>query len=135
MMRLSDKQKRFPFYYYIILFSLPVIFFVLLEISLRIFNYGYNNEQWVEASKGKLILNPEIARRYFSKTNSLPYSNQEVFDKIKNENSFRVFVLGESSTQGFPFAPLGPFSRYLQQRLEFVYPESKIEIVNFPGGF
>lgn len=129
-MRLSDKKKNFPFYFYIVLVSLPVIFFVLSEISLRFFNYGYNNEQWIEVSKGKLILNPEVARRYFYRVKSLPYSNQEVFDKIKKENSFRVFVLGGSSAQGFPFAPLGSFSRYLQQRLELVYPESKIEVVN-----
>jgi lysophospholipase L1-like esterase len=130
--KLSNKNtnKKHPFYFYLILIAIPIIFFILLEIGLRIFSYGYNNEQWIEVSEGKLILNPEIARRYFHKTHSLPYSNQEVFDAIKQKNSFRIFVMGESSAAGFPFAPLGSFSRYLQQRLELVYPESKIEVVN-----
>jgi tetratricopeptide (TPR) repeat protein len=130
--KLSNKNtnKKHPFYFYLILIAIPVIFFILLEISLRIFGYGYNNEQWIEVSEGKLILNPEIARRYFHKTQSLPYSNQEVFDAIKQKNSYRIFVMGESSAAGFPFAPLGSFSRYLQQRLELVYPKSKIEVVN-----
>jgi len=130
--KLSNKNtnKKQPFYFYLILIAIPVIFFILLEISLRVFSYGYNNEQWVEVSEGKLILNPEIARRYFHKTQSLPYSNQEVFDAIKQKNTFRIFVMGESSAAGFPFAPLGSSSRYLQQRLELVYPESKIEVVN-----
>jgi lysophospholipase L1-like esterase len=130
--KLSNKNtnKKHPFYFYLILIAIPVIFFILLEISLRTFGYGYNNKQWIEVSERKLILNPEIARRYFHKTLSLPYSNQEVFDAIKQKNTFRIFVMGESSAAGFPFAPLGSFSRYLQQRLELVYPESKIEVVN-----
>jgi len=127
---LNIQNKKTPFYFYIVLIGLPILFFLLLEMGLRIFGYGFNNEQWIPATKGKLILNPEIARRYFYATNSLPYSNQDVFDEIKGLNTFRVFILGGSSTAGFPFAPLGAFSRYLQQRLEIVYPESKIEVVN-----
>jgi len=126
----KNTNKKHPFYFYLILIAIPIIFFILLESGLRIFSYGYNNEQWTEVSEGKLILNPEIARRYFHKTQSLPYSNQEVIDAVKQKNSFRIFVMGESSAAGFPFAPLGSFSRYLQQRLELVYPESKIEVVN-----
>jgi tetratricopeptide (TPR) repeat protein len=126
----TQKKKKTPFYFYFILTAIPILFFILLELSLRFFEYGYNNKQWIPATEGKLILNPEIARRYFFKVKSLPYSNQEVFDEIKKENTFRVFVMGGSSTQGFPFAPLGAFSRYLQQRLELLYPASKIEVVN-----
>ena len=123
-------KKKAPFYFYIVLVSLPVLFFILLEIGLRLSGYGFNYEQWIQASNGKLVLNPEIARRYFYSTNSLPYSNQDIFDEIKSINSFRVFILGGSTTAGFPYAPLGSFSRYLQQRLETVYPKSKIEVVN-----
>ena len=126
----KSKNKKHPFYFYLILITIPIVFFILFESGLRIFSYGFNNEQWIEVSEGKLILNPEIARRYFHKTQSLPYSNQEVFDAVRHKNTFRIFVLGESSAAGFPFAPLGSFSRYLQQRLELVYPKSKLEVVN-----
>lgn len=126
----KNTNKKHPFYFYLILIAIPIIFFILLELGLRIFSYGFNNEQWIEVSEGKLILNPAIAHRYFNKTQSLPYSNQEVFDAVKQKENFRIFVMGESSAAGFPFAPLGSFSRYLQQRLELVYPESKIEVVN-----
>ncbi|NWF49656.1 MAG: hypothetical protein HXY49_03860 [Ignavibacteriaceae bacterium] len=123
-------KKKPPKIFYLILLLIPVTFFVILEFALRIFNYGFNNDQWIEATAGKLILNPELARRYFYTTNSLPYSNQEVFDAIKKENSFRVFILGESSAAGFPYAPLGSFSRYISTRLELLYPKSKIEVIN-----
>jgi len=95
-----------------------------------IFNYGIDNRQWVIATEGKLFLNPEIARRYFYNTERIPHSNQEMFDEEKKPNAFRVFALGESSAGGYPFSPLGSFSRYLQKRLEILYPASKIEVIN-----
>lgn len=109
---------------------IPVIFFVLLEISLRVFNYGLDNRQWIPATEGKLFLNPEIAKRYFYTTSRIPFSNGDVFDEKKKANAFRVFVLGGSSAAGYPFLPLGTFSHYLQDRLELLYPESTIEVIN-----
>ncbi len=125
---MDSKKKKFLFY--AITFLIPVLFFVLLEFSLRLFNYGYNDKQWVEVTKDKLILNPNIARRYFSTVKNLPLSIQDVFDKEKKKNAFRIFVLGGSSAAGYPYMPLGSFSRYLQQRYEMIYPQTKIEVVN-----
>jgi tetratricopeptide (TPR) repeat protein len=126
----SKGNKRTPFYFYLILIGLPIFFFVLLELSLRIFGYGMNSAQWIPATSNKLILNPELARRYFFTTQSIPYSNQDVFDEVKNENCFRVFVMGGSSAAGFPYSPNGSFSKYIRKRLELVYPTSKIEVIN-----
>lgn len=109
---------------------IPVVFFILLELSLRLFGYGFDNSQWVNATKGKILLNPEVARRYFFSTQNLPYSNQDVFDAVKKKNAFRVFVMGGSSAAGYPYLPIGSFSRYLRQRLQLVYPHSTIEVVN-----
>jgi len=39
--------------------------------------------------KEQLILNPEIAKKYFK--SGMPYSIQDVFDKIKKDNIFRIF--------------------------------------------
>ena len=116
--------------FYLVLILIPILFFVLLEIGLRIFNYGYDLTQWVEITDNKLMLNPDIAHRYFYNTQNVPNSNQDLFDKIKKPNSFRVFVLGGSSGAGYPFSPNGSFTRYLQNRLTLVYPNSKIEVVN-----
>ncbi len=109
---------------------IPILFFVLLEIGLRVFNYGYDFSQWVEVTDYKLMLNPNIAHKYFYNTQNVPNSNQDLFDKVKKPNSFRVFVLGGSSGAGYPFSPNGSFSRYLQDRLSLVYPQSKIEVIN-----
>lgn len=122
-------SKR-PFWFYLVLILIPLLFFLLLEATLRIFSYGIDNRQWIPASGGKLILNPEISRRYFFSSGSLPYSIQDVFDEVKKPNTFRVFVLGESSAAGYPYLPIGSFSRYLKKRLELFYPELNVEVVN-----
>ncbi|MCF8241992.1 MAG: tetratricopeptide repeat protein [Melioribacteraceae bacterium] len=119
-----------PFYFYIIAVIIPVIFIILLEVSLRLFNYGYDYSQWMEVTPTTIGLNPDVGRRYFYSTKAIPESIQDVFDKEKKENSYRVFVLGGSSAAGYPFMPLGSFSRYLEQRLQLVYPDKKVEVVN-----
>jgi len=97
---------------------------------LVLINYGRNDEQWIQIAESKQMLNPEIAGRYFFNTKDLPQSNNDAFDIVKRENAFRVFVLGGSSAQGFPFSPNGTFSRYIRDRLELLYPENYIEVVN-----
>jgi tetratricopeptide (TPR) repeat protein len=116
--------------FYLVLILIPIIFFVLLETGLRIFDYGYDYTQWVNPTTGKYVLNPDIGHKYFYNIDNVPYSNQDIFDEIKKPNTFRVFVLGESAGAGYPFIPLGAFSRYLQQRLSLEYPDSKIEVIN-----
>ncbi|MCW8995565.1 MAG: GDSL-type esterase/lipase family protein, partial [Psychromonas sp.] len=72
----------------------------------------------------------EIAHRYFYSSERVPSAGYNYFDEIKKENSFRVFVLGGSSAAGFPYTPNGSFARYIQKRLQLVYTEKTIEVVN-----
>ena len=122
--------KKVPRWFYIILILIPVAILLLLEVGLRIFNYGKTYDQWVSIGNGKLSLNPEIAYRYFYTTEGVPSAGYNYFDEIKNENSFRVFVMGGSSAAGFPYTPNGSFARYIQKRLQLLYPGKNIEVVN-----
>jgi lysophospholipase L1-like esterase len=124
------KKTRTPFWFYIVLAAIPLVFFIMLELALRIFNYGDDYTQWVKISETKLVLNPDYTRKFFFTTRSVPYSNGDVFDINKKEGSFRVFILGGSSAAGFPYTPNGDFGRYLQKRLEIIYPDRVIEVVN-----
>jgi len=126
----DNPLPKTPKIFYAFLILIPILFFGLLEISLQIFNYGYDTRTWIEVRPGRLGLNPEFARRYFYNTKSVPQSIQDTFLKDKPKNTFRVFVLGGSSAAGYPFMPLGSFSRYVRRRLEIMYPKSNIEVVN-----
>ncbi len=144
----SHTQQPTSRLYYLAILLVPILFFVALEVGLRIFNYGHDYTMWVSPVKGAmklngiditaeagpirkvLMLNPDIAYKYFYNIQDIPNSNGDVFKKVKRPNAFRVFVLGESAAAGFPFLPNGSFSRYLEERLSLEYPESKIEVVN-----
>lgn len=127
----SKSEKKTPKYlFYVIMIAIPFIFFIVLELSLRLIGYGKEIAQWVEIAPGKLVLNPDIAYRYFYTTKNIPYSNQNSFDVIKKDNSFRIFILGGSSAAGYPYTPNGDFGKYLQKKLEIIYPEKTIEVIN-----
>lgn len=124
------EKKPTPKWFFIVLILIPFIFFILLELSLRLFNYGKDIPQWVDARRGKYIINPEVAFRYFNQIKNIPTTIEDVFDQQKKNNAFRVFVLGGSSAAGFPYLPMGSFSRYIRKRLELTYPNTTIEVVN-----
>ena len=127
---IGTSKKKTPRWFYLVLVLLPIIIVLLLEFSLRIFNYGRTYDQWIPADEGRLTLDPEIAFRYFYNTDKVPSANNNYFDEFKKENSYRVFVMGGSSAAGFPYSPNGAFSRYIRKRLELLYPERYIEVVN-----
>lgn len=122
--------KKNPKWFYLILILLPLVFLIIIEFFLRAIDFGYNFEQWVDAGQEKFVINPNIGRKYFTSGGFNPNTIEDVFDQYKKENSFRVFILGGSSAQGFPYNPMGSFSRYIRKRLEIVYPNTKIEVVN-----
>jgi lysophospholipase L1-like esterase len=123
-------QKHTPKWFYIVPVIIPIIFLIALEIGLRIFNYGYHIDQWVSIGESKQVLNKDIGRKYFTGGAFTPTTSEDSFDIHKKSNAFRVFVLGGSSAEGFPYSPLGSFSRYIRKRLELVYPNTKIEVIN-----
>jgi tetratricopeptide (TPR) repeat protein len=127
---IEASERKTPKWFYVIMVLLPVVFLVILEFFLRTINYGYDFTQWVDAGEGKYILNPNIGKKYFPESGFDPLTDEDVFDKQKNANSFRVFVLGGSSAEGFPYRPMGSFSRYIRRRLELVYPNTEVEVVN-----
>ena len=126
----SLSSKKSPKWFYLVLVLIPILFLVLLELSLRAFNYGRTYDQWIAAGEGKLTLNPEIAYRYFYTTEEVPSAGNNIFDENKKVSCYRVFIMGGSSAAGFPFTPNGSFARYILKRLNILYPKKTIEVVN-----
>lgn len=128
--KLTKSKKLF---FNIILISLPIVLLLILEIFLRLFHYGDNMKVFIDypgAEKLKhKIINPEIGKKYFSK---IDYSTpcHDMFLKEKPENGFRIFVMGSSTVQGFPYDENLMFTRILQERLQDSYPDKYIEVIN-----
>jgi len=128
---LKSIKTTAPKWFYISLIVIPVLFFVLLEAGLRIFNYGNDDHMWVDISQDMQILNPEIGYRYFFTTKNLPFSVESFIYKEKKGNSFRVFVIGASSAAGYPYLSSASFSKFIRKKLEILYPQKVIEVSNF----
>ena len=111
---------------------LPFLLLFLVEISLRIFHYGDDLSLFIEARNNSdyLVLNPAASRRYFIDPAFAPTGNSELFKKNKDDSTLRIFVLGESTTIGYPFFHNGSFHRWLQYRLMRTFPDRQFEIIN-----
>ncbi|KAB2840731.1 MAG: hypothetical protein F9K45_08690, partial [Melioribacteraceae bacterium] len=77
-----------------------------------------------------LFFNPKLPQKFFSTSLAVPSVIPDGFDKIKKEKTFRIFVLGESSVAGFPYLPNASFPRFLKRKLQMIYPDNKIEVIN-----
>jgi tetratricopeptide (TPR) repeat protein len=126
----SSKRKIILFKAIAVL--LPVLVLILLEVALRLFHYGNDLSLFMEDPRDKdfLVLNPNASKKYFTDPLMAPTGNSEPFRKIKEENTCRIFVLGESTTIGYPYFHNGSFHRWLQYRLMRTYPGRHFEIVN-----
>jgi tetratricopeptide (TPR) repeat protein len=111
---------------------LPFFALILIEILLRSFHYGNDPNLFIEAPNNPdyLVLNPTASRRYFVNQEFAPTGNSELFKKNKDSSVLRIFVLGESTTIGYPYFHNGSFHRWLQYRLMHTFPDRQFEIIN-----
>jgi len=108
----------------------PFILLVLLEFVLRFFHYGHNTDLFIKDpfDDHYMVMNNYASDKFFSDTANATKGNSELFQIDKAPNTFRIFVLGESTTIGYPYFHNGSFHRWLQYRLTRMYPDK-----NFRG--
>lgn len=119
--------------FYAITLSIPVLFFVLLEASLRLVNYNGDTKLFVDPQipyQEYYITNPNFAARYFFYTKTIPNPSIDVFLQEKPENVYRIFTMGGSSAAGYPYVFNGTFSRVVDDVLTDAMPEKEVEVVN-----
>jgi tetratricopeptide (TPR) repeat protein len=115
------------------LFSIAVGILFLTEGILRLFNYGGDLRLFISAPEevsNYFRCNPDIGNRYFYRQFTTPTPPKGLFLKEKPKNGYRIFVLGGSTTAGFPYANNLMFSRILWRRLQDAFPEKRVEVVN-----
>lgn len=113
--------------------SIPVLFFVLLEIGLRIGDYGGNMALFLSAPgeyHDYYMCNPHVGKRYFFMQHTIPDPPNDLFLKKKPANGYRIFALGGSTTAGYPYGNNIMFPRILQKRLADTFPDKEIEVIN-----
>ena len=110
----------------------PFIILVIIEIILMITGYGFNYSLFIEDKNhaGFVYFNPNVSKKYFSIQQNATQGLYEPFSIKKKNNTYRIFVLGESTALGFPYHQSGSFHRMLAYRLQRLFPDKQIEIIN-----
>jgi len=108
---------------------IPALFFILLEVGLRVFGFGYPTGFFVKMEgRDAYTTNRYFGCRFFPpKIARVPAVCEMASEKP--EDTCRIFVLGGSAAQGIPDKAFG-FSRMLAAMLRERYPGTKFEVIN-----
>lgn len=133
-MNRSNPQGTRKYVFWLILSLLPLVFFALLELGVRLVGVGKQYPLFIPLEKEPQYLqpNPDVIKRFFSRPELAPSVSPDTvyFLAEKPADSLRIVVLGESSAAGFPYGRFGSPAGMLEQRLKPLYPEKHIEIIN-----
>jgi len=111
---------------------LAIVVVGLFELGLRVAGYGPDLRLFVPvkvAGKDYLELNRDISLRFFPKEMAKP-PGFERFSATRQPGEYRVFSLGESSTQGDPYGPHASFSAFFEAMLRDLHPDRVIDVIN-----
>lgn len=112
---------------------LPFLLVAVVELGLRVARPDGGLALFEKAPDVRgdfLVATRDVGRRWFSGIDNAPGPPPEPFATIKPDRAFRVFVLGESSTAGFPYPRNATFSRFLLDVLRDVMPGDSVEVIN-----
>ena len=110
---------------------IPVLFFVLVEFTLRLVgvgtHYQYFNQIDIDGEEFYQE-NPDFADQFYPPSlNVGPLQN--TFAAERSDDRLRVFVLGGSAAMGFPHKNHG-VDRLLAAQLRALFPNKDVEVVN-----
>jgi len=111
----------------------PLLFFGLLEASLRLVGYGYPTGFFVGPdASGGYTTNCRFGWRFFPRLlcrDPMPCLLSAKPLTAKPPDSIRIFVLGESAALGIPDPSFG-FAAILAAMLREQYPDTRFEVIN-----
>lgn len=108
----------------------PVLLFLLAEMSLRVIGYGFPAAAIIKCKvdgKDAWCDNPRFGWRFFPRRMArelVPF----MFPAAKSEDTCRIFVLGESAVKGEPDSAYC-FARILRAILREQYPGTRFEVI------
>ena len=118
----------------VIMLSIPVLFFVVLELILRLSGYGSTYPLFITTpdSDNYILARPDVINRYFAEDVPKPSVTMEanLFLQEKPENGLRIFVQGGSTAAGFPYGLGASPAGMLDQRLKQTFPDKHVEVIN-----
>jgi lysophospholipase L1-like esterase len=132
--KLRGNGKRQRVIFYVITALIPLLFFVFLEIGLRLVGFGNRTPLFIEnpAHPSYQLPRPDVMSRYFPENAPKPSVTMEAnfILKEKPKNGYRVIVQGGSTAAGFPYGLGASIAGTLDQRLKASMPGRYVEVLN-----
>lgn len=111
--------------------GVPLLFFVLLELGIRLAGFGYPTAFLLKSSNhgtNTFVQNNQFGWRFFGpRAARQPFATS--IPREKPPDTVRIFVFGESAAFGDPQPRFG-LPRMLEAMLELRHPDKKFEVVN-----
>ena len=112
---------------------MPFLLLLAVEGGLRLSGFGQSYPLFVPVPEapGFLRANRDVVRRFMVDERDTPnlWIRPVYFPRRKAPGTFRIFVQGESTTEGYPYGYGASPAGMLQQRLQRTFPQRKIEVV------
>ncbi len=127
-------KKRIGFTFLMV--AIPFLLLILIELGLHLGNYGGDLDLFIKKKSGSVseyVLNTNVTKRYFFREGvktPTPNPNSQTFSVKKDSLTYRIFCLGASTTQGFPYPPSASFPAMLKNILSTLHPEKNFEVIN-----
>jgi tetratricopeptide (TPR) repeat protein len=116
---------------FITIVVVPLLFFVLLELGLRVSGVGTSFDYFHKIDidgQPHYQENPDFADQFYPPSLNIgPLEN--TFTEERSPESIRVYILGGSAAMGFPHKNHG-LDRLLAAQLRAALPSRKIEVIN-----
>ena len=113
-----------------ILILIPVMFFLLIEVVLRLTGFGTSYPLFIQKGD-QWHVNQQAAAKYFSSRDiMIPELIEQSFPVAKADKTIRILCLGGSTTAGYPYEVNINFPFFLKLRLEQMYPIYDFELIN-----
>jgi tetratricopeptide (TPR) repeat protein len=104
------------------------VVFCLVEAFLRLAGMGFPPSFFIDRAGGYSVINFRFGRLFYPEE-LVRGAYPAKFRTVKDPDTFRVFVLGESAAAGFP-DPAFSASRILSAKLRRACPERSFEVIN-----
>jgi tetratricopeptide (TPR) repeat protein len=112
----------------------PLSLLALLEVGLRLFSYEPSYDLVLTRNlRGRTFhaLNRDVGRRYFvDPATAVPQPSETAFALHKPSGVKRIFCVGESTLQGFPYEIIGTAPAFLADRLGRSLRTDSVEVIN-----
>lgn len=109
-----------------------ILIFTIAESILRLSGFGVSYELFTKRTfndKIYLTINKQGGQKYFTSLIQ-PQISMDMFLYDKPDNGYRVFVLGGSTSAGYPWEYNFSFSNILKEHLIAYKPQHQVEVVN-----